>query len=657
MKNSSVALVVIFISLAIAASMATAHDPPRLVEYLANSEWTTDSLSADQAATLESIQSDPATTDLRIGQAFPNAVRNARALSIVVPAPQGVGTAVTVSFHDLEIDLRSEQDYSLYARDEASGSEVSLVVLGTDVLGTIRRDVDVYKVHPLGGGLTAVYRYDASRMEEGSRRDVEALEVQSRDAASSEDSDPPPSPPIASGDGVAVIDVLVVYTRRTRAEAGNIGALIRHALDQTNRIYANSSIRARVRLAYSYQTDYAEVEDDEISIDFDRLRSTADRYMDEVHAVRERHGADLVVLLRGRHSRYWCQYANYFYDDSSVFSVVEHNCIGNYSLAQALALNQGASRDLQYRPNSRFPYGHAFCNDLGNWRTLMSWNPDRSCAVRQPYISNPDVSFMGSPTGDAHTRNNARVISETAPLIANYRQAPLLSHAVPLVTSADNESRQGFVRIINRSERTGTVQIHAIDDEGHRFDPIELSLDAKQTRHFNSKDLEDGNPTKGLSRGVGGGTGNWRLELETDLDIEVLAYIRTPDGFLTNIHQVAAQADDGSMRFHVPIFNPGKNVDQQSLLRLINLGDSAAVIEITGLDDQGKPPEARVSLTLPAGAADLLTAGELEQGTDEFSGRFGVGSGKWQLFVSANRPIQVMSLLLSPTGDLTNLSP
>ena len=657
MKNSSVALVVIFISLAIAASMATAHDPPRLVEYLANSEWTTDSLSADQAATLESIQSDPATTDLRIGQAFPNAVRNARALSIVVPAPQGVGTAVTVSFHDLEIDLRSEQDYSLYARDEASGSEVSLVVLGTDVLGTIRRDVDVYKVHPLGGGLTAVYRYDASRMEEGSRRDVEALEVQSRDAASSEDSDPPPSPPIASGDGVAVIDVLVVYTRRTRAEAGNIGALIRHALDQTNRIYANSSIRARVRLAYSYQTDYAEVEDDEISIDFDRLRSTADRYMDEVHAVRERHGADLVVLLRGRHSRYWCQYANYFYDDSSVFSVVEHNCIGNYSLAQALALNQGASRDLQYRPNSRFPYGHAFCNDLGNWRTLMSWNPDRSCAVRQPYISNPDVSFMGSPTGDAHTRNNARVISETAPLIANYRQAPLLPHAVPLVTSADNESRQGFVRIINRSERTGTVQIHAIDDEGHRFVPIELSLDAKQTRHFNSKDLEDGNPTKGLSRGVGGGTGNWRLELETDLDIEVLAYIRTPDGFLTNIHQVAAQADDGSMRFHVPIFNPGKNVDQQSLLRLINLGDSAAVIEITGLDDQGKPPEARVSLTLPAGAADLLTAGELEQGTDEFSGRFGVGSGKWQLFVSANRPIQVMSLLLSPTGNLTNLSP
>ena len=62
-------------------------------------------------------------------------------------------------------------------------------------------------------------------------------------------------------------------------------------------------------------------------------------------------------------------------------------------------------------------------------------------------------------------------------------------------------------------------------------------------------------------------------------------------------------------------------------------------------------------LTLPAGAAHLLTAEELEQGSDDFSGRFGAGSGKWQLFVSADRPIQVMSLLRSPTGELTNLSP
>ena len=34
----------------------------------------------------------------------------------------------------------------------------------------------------------------------------------------------------------------------------------------------------------------------------------------------------------------------------------------------------------------------------------------------------------------------------------------------------------------------------------------------------------------------------------------------------------------------------------------------------------------------------------------------GTGKGKWRLSVSADRPIQVMSLLELPTGHLTNLS-
>ena len=659
MKMSSTAVLVTFVSLAMAASPATAHEPPRLVEFPSNLEWTADDLSADQTATLESIQGDPAAVDVRIGQAFPDAVRSAGALSLVVPEPEGTGTEVTVSFHDLGIEVRSEQDYSLHARNEVSGWEVSLVVVDSDVLGTIRQGADVYKVHPLGEGLTAVYRYDSSRLEIPPEDDIGDIGAKGRYHASSEGSNPPRDPSTASEDGMAVIDVLFAYTWQARIESGNVGALILHAVDQINRTFANSRIRARLRLVYSYQTGYSQHEN--LSTDLSHLQSPNDDQLDEAHAMRDRYGADFVVLLRGRHP-YWCEssysYSSYF-RDRYAFSVVAQNCIGNYSLARALGRSLGSGND--YEPpiqNHNFSYGHALCDDPGNWRTLMSWDRHRRCPVLQPYFSNPDVSFMGTPTGDADVRNNARVINEIAPIVASYRQAPMSPHSVPLVTSADNESREGFVRVINRDDRAGTVRIHAIDDEGVRSDPVELSLDAKQTRHINSGDMEDGNPDKGLSGGVGDGTRNWRLELETDLDIETLAYIRTPDGFLTSIHEVAAQAGDASTRYHVPIFNPAKNVDQQSRLRLINLGDGPAQIRITGRDDQGDdPPGGVVRLTLPAGAAHLLTAEELEQGSDEFSGRFGVGSGKWQLFVSANRPIQIMSLLLSPTGNLTNLSP
>ena len=236
--------------------------------------------------------------------------------------------------------------------------------------------------------------------------------------------------------------------------------------------------------------------------------------------------------------------------------------------------------------------------------------------------------------------------------------APSSSHSLPLVMAADNTmSQQGFVRIINRSDRSGKVSIQAIDDDGRRFGPIDLSLAARQTRQFNSQDLEGGNSAKGLSGGVGNGTGNWRLELGTELNIKPLAYVRTThDGFLTSMHDVAVETEDGSMRYDVPFFNPGRNVSQQSRLRLINTGDGNASISISGRDDSGKVSSGNVSLALAAREAVTLTAKELEGGGEDFMGSLGTGSGKWQLTVSADSPVEVLSLMFTPTGHLTNLS-
>ena len=231
-------------------------------------------------------------------------------------------------------------------------------------------------------------------------------------------------------------------------------------------------------------------------------------------------------------------------------------------------------------------------------------------------------------------------------------------HTLPLVMAASNQVQQGLVRIINHSDQAGTVQIFAIDDSGERFGPVTLSLDALEAVNFDATDLEEGNNTlESLSGGVGDGEGNWHLELNTTLDIEALAYIRSEDGFLANVHDVVA--DDGSMRYYVPTFNPS----YRSLLRLINQADVDTEVKITGRDDEGEPaPEGEVRLTLPPYAACTITALELESGDTSsdcpsaFSGSFGNGTRKWRLLISADRPIQVMSLLRSTSTHLANLS-
>ena len=229
--------------------------------------------------------------------------------------------------------------------------------------------------------------------------------------------------------------------------------------------------------------------------------------------------------------------------------------------------------------------------------------------------------------------------------------AHAVEHQVPLFIRAAHETQQGFVRIINRSDQAGNVRVTAIDDEGMAFDPFTLSMAAWETRHFNSNHLENGDADRGLP-GVGRGNGDWRLLLDSDLDLEVLAYVRTHDGFLTAMHDTAAKP---AATYVVPIFNPGSNTRQVSKLRIVNPSDGAASVLVNGVDDGGEVSEA-VSLTVPAGAARTFTALDLEQGHRQLDGRLGDGAGKWSLFASSERDIVVMSLLEGATGHLTNLS-
>ena len=227
-------------------------------------------------------------------------------------------------------------------------------------------------------------------------------------------------------------------------------------------------------------------------------------------------------------------------------------------------------------------------------------------------------------------------------------------HAVPLFPKAGDESgRQGFVRAINRSDTAGEIHIKAYDETERDYEAVTLTIGGNEVVHFNSDDLEQGSSSKGLSGGVGAGEGDWRIELTSDFDIEVLSYIRTGDGFLTSMHDVVPSA---GTRHRVAVFNPGSNRNQESLLRLINPEDEAAEVTIIGIDDRGAAGTSAVSLSVPGGSSRTVGAWDLESGAEGLEGSLGDGAGKWQLMIESDRPVVAMSLLRSPTGHLTNLS-
>lgn len=221
---------------------------------------------------------------------------------------------------------------------------------------------------------------------------------------------------------------------------------------------------------------------------------------------------------------------------------------------------------------------------------------------------------------------------------------------------ASNAAQQGFIRLVNEGPGTAQVTINGLDAQGHRSPgTASLSLPPGASRQLNSQDLEFGNAGKGLVGSLGDGSGDWSLIVRSSQPLEALAYIRTPDGFLTSMHDRVA--GDGQV-WNVPMFNPAENPDQVSRLRLVNTETRTVALQVTGTDDSAQSGDSVVTLSLPALASIELTSSDLELGNlgKGLAGSLGNGSGKWRLRVQADGRITAQSLLYDPAGNLTNLS-
>ena len=232
-------------------------------------------------------------------------------------------------------------------------------------------------------------------------------------------------------------------------------------------------------------------------------------------------------------------------------------------------------------------------------------------------------------------------------------------YRLPLFVSETAQGQQSVLRVQSLSDESGPVEVYAIDDSGVRSGPATFTLGPRAAAEFDASDLASGNADKGLTGGLGALSGDVRLEIDTVLRVELLAYLRSADGTLAVLHdEVRTRTPaDGGYEYLVPIFNPAHEMAQLSRLRLINPGDQAATVMIEGRDDSGAMAiGGSVGLTLPTAGARTLTAQQLEAGDAGLTGMLGAGSGRWRLLVSSDRMLRVVSLVTSSAGHLANLS-
>lgn len=228
-----------------------------------------------------------------------------------------------------------------------------------------------------------------------------------------------------------VVDVMIAYTPAVLSAAGGISAvnaLIALAVSETNTGYANSGVSQRINLVHTLDVSYSEAFFDWDST-LDRLQRTNDGFMDQVHPLRDAHLADLVVLLVNDGE--FCGQGYLMETPSTLFtswgfSLVNWECAtGNYSLAHEMGHNMGSEHD---RANAgglgSYSYSFGYQAPDRSFRTIMAYDCPGGCP-RINYWSNPDVIYIGRPTGVVFTSpvsaDNRRSLNNTAPFVCNFR--------------------------------------------------------------------------------------------------------------------------------------------------------------------------------------------------------------------------------------------
>ncbi len=233
-------------------------------------------------------------------------------------------------------------------------------------------------------------------------------------------------------DDGSVIDLLVVYTEAARIANGGtsgIEALISMAEAATNTPYLNSGITTTVNVVLTQEVVYAE--SGSPSLDRQRLTDPDDGFMDEVHDVRDLAGADVVTLLVNSLPGF-CGIAHFSILAGNIavpslgFNVVRADCaVDNFTFAHELGHNQGSrhNRGADNSDNGAFLYSHGYIEPSGVFRTVMA--VFTSGVDRVGHFSNPDVNFMGLPTGVPiglpNSAHNAMSIDQTAFNVSNFR--------------------------------------------------------------------------------------------------------------------------------------------------------------------------------------------------------------------------------------------